>query len=80
MFSTSDHRCHQNALYKVTWSPHRPNVIATASSDQMVNIWDVNNFQALATYTGHTRTVKTVKFHPTHPGKDQEACNCSFML
>jgi len=69
-FLLLDNKCHTNALGKVTWSSHQPYIIATGSSDQTVSVWDINkNFLRLASYNGHEKSVRTVKYHPTRQRK-----------
>ncbi|CAG7836126.1 unnamed protein product [Allacma fusca] len=60
-------QCHQNALFNMDWSPQTDGVLATCAGDQLVKVWDIKkDFGNLVTFKGHERTVKSVKFHPTH--------------
>ncbi|MCG6138663.1 MAG: hypothetical protein MET45_29390, partial [Nostoc sp. LLA-1] len=52
-----------SGVYFVTFSSDG-SLLATASDDQTVRIWDVNTGECLKMFTGHTNRVWSVKFSP----------------
>lgn len=48
---------------------HRPPDQATASGDQSVRLTDVESRKTIATFQGHTCSVKQVAFDPHNPSK-----------
>lgn len=64
---------HEKEGYGLSWSPHTPGHLATASEDQTVRLWDIT--QASKTnkilsearkYTHHNAIVNDVQHHPLH--------------
>lgn len=51
-------------VVSLAWSPFRENLLASASFDQTVQVWDVDKAQLLATYQGHTRRLFSVCWSP----------------
>ena len=60
-------------IWDVRWNPreNESTLFASASADRTAKIWkyDPNHNSAgmLATYTAHTGSVNSVRFHPTQP-------------
>jgi histone-binding protein RBBP4 len=59
--------------YGLSWNPHKPGHLVTASDDTTVRHWDISSFQkanreiqATTTYTTHDAVVNDVSFHPLH--------------
>jgi len=57
---------HTREVYTMQWCPNvnRPLVLATASFDSMVKLWDVNSGRCLRTLAGHTDPVYTLDYSP----------------
>lgn len=60
---------HNNAIFDVAWVPGKPGLIATASGDQSVRVWDFSsynseNVEAIRTFRAYSRSVKCVEFAP----------------
>ena len=62
---------HRYPVFDLEFSPFKDNLLATASDDATVKLWEIppeglkeNLSQDLITYTGHTRRVAFVKFNP----------------
>lgn len=51
-------------IVSLAWSPFRENLLASASFDQTVQVWDVDKAQLVATYQGHRRRVFSVCWSP----------------
>lgn len=51
-------------IVSLAWSPFRENLLASASFDQTVQVWDVDKAQLVATYQGHTRRLFSVCWSP----------------
>uniref|UniRef100_A0A131XK29 Putative wd40 domain protein n=1 Tax=Hyalomma excavatum TaxID=257692 RepID=A0A131XK29_9ACAR len=51
-------------VVSLAWSPFRENLLASASFDQTVQVWDVDKAQLVATYQGHTRRLFSVCWSP----------------
>jgi WD40 repeat protein len=54
---------HERAVVSVQFSPDG-RVLATASHDNTIRIWDLNSRRVLATLTGHTNAVQSISFSP----------------
>ena len=67
-FSFSDWRAHKNAIFDIDWTPVEGKIL-TASGDQTVQLWDVSTEEKLATFRGHSSSVKTVRSRGTDPCK-----------
>ncbi|WJX70227.1 hypothetical protein P8452_54358 [Trifolium repens] len=56
---------HNNAVFDVNWIKDDTQIL-TASGDQTVKIWDVQEKKCLGVLTGHTGSVKSFCSHPTN--------------
>jgi len=65
-----DWQAHRNAVFDVDWMPAE-NQLITASGDQNIALWDVATETSIATFHGHTNSVKTVRFLLSHNGQYQ---------
>ena len=54
-----DWQGHENAVFDVDWVPEE-NRLVTASGDQSAILWNVETQEKVATFRGHTSSVKTV--------------------
>jgi hypothetical protein len=61
--STPTYRGHTDAVTAVAWSPN-DQVIASASYDTTVQVWNVSNLTALFTYRGHRSKVWALTWSP----------------
>jgi histone-binding protein RBBP4 len=64
---------HQKEGYGLNWSPLEDGHLATASEDQTVRLWDINQasktntkLSPMKTYTHHSGIVNDVQYHPHH--------------
>ncbi|RMZ79749.1 hypothetical protein DV738_g3127, partial [Chaetothyriales sp. CBS 135597] len=64
---------HEKEGYGLSWSPHLPGHIATASEDTTVRLWDITYASKTnkivspsPTYTHHSAIVNDVQYHPFH--------------
>ena len=51
---------HSGRVTRACWNPHAVGVLASASYDGSVQIWDVDRCEPLANYRGHEGRVMTV--------------------
>ncbi|XP_060192735.1 uncharacterized protein LOC132622194 [Lycium barbarum] len=56
---------HDNAIFDVCWIKDDTNIL-TASGDQCIKVWDVQEKQCIRTLMGHTGSVKSICPHPTN--------------
>lgn len=61
---------HTEAVYDMTWAPRDasskgPRILATASFDTSVRLWDADTGECLRVLSRHTEAVYTVAFNPT---------------
>ncbi|XP_058750833.1 transcriptional corepressor LEUNIG-like isoform X1 [Vicia villosa] len=67
---------HSKWITDVRFSPSML-CVATSSADKTVKVWGVNNpSHSIRTFTGHTRTVMSLDFHPKN---DDLICSCDQM-
>nr|CDS34686.2 coronin 1B [Hymenolepis microstoma] len=67
---------HTSAVLDIQWCPHNNDIIASASDDCTVKIWEIPEggigkdslTDAIATLIGHQRRVYLVQWHPTAQG------------
>ena len=68
-----DFSAHSNAIFDVSWQPQNFGIIATASGDTSVRIWDLENTDFSDTEDNYIRkynferSVKCVEFMPQNP-------------
>jgi peroxin-7 len=56
---------HGGEVLSCDWSKYSDNVIATASVDKLIHIWDLRNIASpVCTLSGHTMAVRKVRFSP----------------
>lgn len=61
----SEWSSHYNAVFDVCWIKDDTQIL-TASGDQTVKIWDVQEKKCLGTLAGHNGSVKSICSHPTN--------------
>ncbi|KAL8280177.1 hypothetical protein RQP46_007507 [Phenoliferia psychrophenolica] len=59
-------KAHHNAIFDLAWSDD-DSMIATASGDQTVKIWDAETRTCTGVLAGHTCTIKNVTWDPFSP-------------
>ncbi|GAA5944178.1 hypothetical protein JCM3775_001089 [Rhodotorula graminis] len=57
---------HRNAIFDLSWS-YDDALIATASGDQTVHLWDTETQACIGVLAGHTGTVKNITWDPHNP-------------
>lgn len=60
--------CHPQAVVDVKWSID-DSMLLSASNDRLIRLWDVEHKTALAEFSGHDDSVKSVNWHPTNERK-----------
>lgn len=78
---------HKAAVLDVQWCPHNEDIIASASEDCTVKVWQIpdgglirNLEDAIADLVGHQRRVGLVLWHPTALNILLSAGNCVLVL
>ncbi|XVF58002.1 hypothetical protein PTKIN_Ptkin07bG0027600 [Pterospermum kingtungense] len=61
----SDWVAHQNAIFDLCWIKEDTHIL-TASGDQTINVWDVQEKKCTRVLIGHTGSVKSLSSHPTN--------------
>ncbi|KAG5081905.1 hypothetical protein JHK84_051943 [Glycine max] len=56
---------HHNAVFDTCWNKEDTQIL-TASGDQTIKVWDVQEQKCLGLLTGHTGSVKSMCSHPTN--------------
>lgn len=60
---------HLEPINALAFNPTAQNVVATASADKTIGIWDLRNLKTKAhTLEGHMDAVTSLSWHPTEPG------------
>ncbi|KAL0075973.1 WD40-repeat-containing domain protein [Phycomyces blakesleeanus] len=57
---------HGNTVFDVKWSPN-DQLLATASADKLMILWDVETQKRLSCFEGHEMSLKSVNWHPVNP-------------
>lgn len=60
--------CHRHAMTDVKWSKD-DSMLATASIDRVIRLWDAETKTSLAEFAGHNDCVRSVNWHPTNERK-----------
>jgi WD40 repeat protein len=55
------------AIKAIAISPHAP-IVATASEDKTIRLWDIDTGREIAILTGHEKSVETIAFYPHRSG------------
>lgn len=58
---------HEARVVWLAWSPHTSSLLASASYDHTVQLWDADNGSMLGNYGGHMTRVFRVEFSPSDP-------------
>ncbi|XP_065878395.1 uncharacterized protein [Euphorbia lathyris] len=61
----SDWVAHQNAIFDICWIKEDTNML-TASGDQTIKLWDVQEKKCTGVLMGHTGSIKSICSHPTN--------------
>ncbi|GKV07776.1 hypothetical protein SLEP1_g19498 [Rubroshorea leprosula] len=61
----ADWVAHQNAIFDICWNKEDTNIL-TASGDQTIRVWDVQEKKCTGVLIGHTGSVKSLSSHPTN--------------
>ncbi|EQC29739.1 hypothetical protein SDRG_12511 [Saprolegnia diclina VS20] len=56
---------HKASVTDLAFAPFASNVLASASDDVTINLWDTTSDACVATLLGHTKGVRCLSFHPT---------------
>ncbi|XP_059451950.1 uncharacterized protein LOC132182663 [Corylus avellana] len=57
---------HHNAVFDLCWTKDDTQIL-TASGDQTMKVWDVQEMKCIGVLTGHRGSVKSMYSHPTNP-------------
>ncbi len=59
---------HTDAINALAWNPKEEVLVATASADKTIGIWDLRNMkQKIHTLEGHVDAVTSLAWHPDEP-------------
>ena len=59
---------HSDAINALAFNPKSEFIVATASGDHTIGLWDLRNVKAkIHTLDGHNDAVTSISWHPTQP-------------
>lgn len=65
--ATRDLQGHESRVVWLAWSPHEEGILASASYDHTVQLWDTKTGEPKVNYGGHLNRVFRVEFSPSDP-------------
>ncbi|KAM1058592.1 hypothetical protein ACFX2I_023311 [Malus domestica] len=69
---------HHNTVFDICWIKDDTQIM-TASGDQTIKVWDIQERKRTAVLMGHTGSVKSLCPHPTNPGTFIFSSVCGFL-
>ena len=58
---------HQTPISSGNLCPSNPNLLAYASLDNTVKVWNINTHECICIFRGHTHFIQSISWHPTNP-------------